>query len=153
MTPDKTPGNYYVTVSLQEQVTPLLGPFVNNHAAALDAVELAAQTLQQLDPRANECKYGTMRMGTTICEPGILNQVLADVPGLARVYRLLVHLPGGRIARAKTYGASPQDATKNAIASVPAAEWIEVIGEERVQVYGEIEQRAKTLLLPSGRKH
>ena len=61
--PDTQPGFYYVTVrdptSLRYCI--LRGPFINDHAAALAAVDEAMQRAIQSDPRGCWYEYGTCR--------------------------------------------------------------------------------------------
>jgi hypothetical protein len=59
--PDPRPGFYYVSVADGPRTARLRGPFVDNHAGALAAVEAARATLQDLDPRAAFFAFGTCR--------------------------------------------------------------------------------------------
>lgn len=66
-TPDTKPGAYYVSVVRGSDWRPLVGPFINNHAAALDLVDAARDKAMSLDPRAVWYAFGTVRIDI---EPG-----------------------------------------------------------------------------------
>jgi hypothetical protein len=74
--PDPRPGNYYVTAIDGDRWVPLLGPFVNDHRGALDAVEVVRNKACSLDPRAWWYAFGTARWEKS--DPGRLNDVLAN---------------------------------------------------------------------------
>lgn len=61
-TPDSKPGAYYVSVSRGSDYRFLLGPFVNDHAAALEMVEPVRRKAEELDPRASWYAFGTARI-------------------------------------------------------------------------------------------
>lgn len=79
-TPDTKPGNYYVTVKKDNgDFRFLLGPFENDHQAALNAVEGARKMAGEIDPRADWYFYGTARLdlsqpGEPAAPVGILNK-------------------------------------------------------------------------------
>lgn len=75
--PDAKPGAYYVTVVRDDGAhRRLLGPFVNDHAGALEAVRDARDKAEELDPRAVWYSFGTARLPEYFNEPGILNDYL-----------------------------------------------------------------------------
>jgi hypothetical protein len=60
--PDSKPGFYYVSVVKGHDNFRLLrGPFVNDHAGALAAVDAARRKACDLDPRGHWYAYGTCR--------------------------------------------------------------------------------------------
>jgi len=62
--PDSRPGFYYVTVRRDAPRTEyrlLRGPFVNDHAAALAAVDETMRRAMSYDPKACWYAYGTCR--------------------------------------------------------------------------------------------
>ena len=59
---DTKPGEYYVTVVDGNRYNFLLGPFTNDHQAALDHVEAARKKAQELDPRSAFYTFGTARL-------------------------------------------------------------------------------------------
>lgn len=75
---DTQPGNYYVSVvNDQGQYRLLLGPFHNDHQAALDSVQHVRQIAEQLDRKAIWYSFGTCRVERQDGVPphqGILNQ-------------------------------------------------------------------------------
>lgn len=72
--PDTAPGNYYVSVRRDDGQTRLLrGPFRNDHAGALAAVQAASAEAERLDPKAVWYSYGTVRMPEDFERPGILD--------------------------------------------------------------------------------
>lgn len=80
--PDTKPGFYYVSVVRGERDYRLLrGPFVNDHAGALAAVEAARFRSYDLDPRAAFYSYGTCRQDGD-AGPGILDKL--DAAAAAR---------------------------------------------------------------------
>lgn len=80
--PDPRPGFYYVSVVLGSNDYRLLrGPFVNDHAAALAAVDAARYRAYDLDPRAAWYAYGTCRLEED-AGPGILDRL--DAAAAAR---------------------------------------------------------------------
>jgi hypothetical protein len=79
--PDTKPGFYYVSVyrcnnnaGIDGQTRLLRGPFVNDHAGALAAVNSARGLAQQLDPRTIWDAFGTVRYARTQ-GPGILDRL------------------------------------------------------------------------------
>ncbi len=79
--PDTQPGNYYV--SAMDPGTgnswPVLGPFPNDHAAALSAVAEATAFCQAHHPRSIWFSFGTVRMDTTYLKPGTANAHLTHL--------------------------------------------------------------------------
>lgn len=80
--PDNKPGAYYVSVRRgASDWRPLVGPFINNHAAALALVDRAQAKAMDMDPRACWYYFGTVRIDI---EPdkappaGILNKFFAE---------------------------------------------------------------------------
>lgn len=81
--PDPRPGFYYVSVlrdsrDAQPDYRLLLGPFVNDHAGALAAVEGARLRAMQFDARAQWYAYGTCRCASNQ-GPGILNTLSTEI--------------------------------------------------------------------------
>lgn len=73
--PDSKPGFYYVSVVRGANDYRLLrGPFVNDHAGALAAVDAARFRAYDLDPRAAWYSYGTVRVDKN-AGPGILDKL------------------------------------------------------------------------------
>lgn len=71
--PDTRPGFYYVSVVRDDGAHRLLrGPFVNDHPAALAAVDGARHIACKLDRRGHWYAYGTCRTETD-AGPGILD--------------------------------------------------------------------------------
>lgn len=70
---DTETGNYYVTVADGGRVSPIVGPFKDNHQAALDLVDQARQVAQEVDPRAAFYAFGTARYPAEYDIPGMLN--------------------------------------------------------------------------------
>lgn len=71
---DTKPGEYYVTAADGGKAWRFLGPFTNDHQAALDMVEAVRTKAEELDPRAFWCAYGTARFELGDNRPGTLNQ-------------------------------------------------------------------------------
>lgn len=69
--PDTKPGNYYVSVIDGPRSALLLGPFENDHAAALAMVDKVRAKAEEVDPRASWYAFGTCRMDAS--RPGRLN--------------------------------------------------------------------------------
>ena len=59
---DTRDGEYYVSVVDGARYALLLGPFVNDHAAALSRVEAVKKFAQSIDPRAIFYAFGTCRL-------------------------------------------------------------------------------------------
>lgn len=78
--PDNKPGNYYVSVRKDSgDWRVLLGPFPNDHAAALAWVDPARRKAEELDPRACWYSYGTVRLEPDAALPnGALNRFFPE---------------------------------------------------------------------------
>ncbi len=74
--PDTKPGSYYVSVRDNGCFGLLLGPFPNDHQAALDHVAQGRQLAEEVDPRAAFFSFGTCRMPEDYTKPGHLNDLL-----------------------------------------------------------------------------
>lgn len=74
-TPDTVPGNYYVSVRNDKgEYRLLLGPFENDHAAALAEVDKVRLYASQVDPKSVWYFFGTARKDLDAPAPdGILN--------------------------------------------------------------------------------
>ncbi len=75
--PDTKPGNYYVSVIDGRRKAVLLGPFLNDHAAALNQVDAVRKKAMDLDPKAAFYSFGTCRIpddDTVPIRAGLLNQ-------------------------------------------------------------------------------
>ena len=72
--PDTRPGEYYVTAFDGSRYAKLLGPFTDDHQAALNHVEKVRAKAEQIDPRAVFYAFGTCRI-----PPGDSVQVRAGV--------------------------------------------------------------------------
>lgn len=73
-TPDTKPGNYYVSVRRDDgDFRCLLGPYRDDHKAALAMVDEARKVAEELDPKAFWYSYGTLRTEYSYSKPGILN--------------------------------------------------------------------------------
>lgn len=80
--PDTKPGLYYVSAMNEtgRKWVPLLGPFRDNHAAALAKVDGVRTLACDLDPRGTWWSYGTARIDYQDSPPqGRLNGHFADV--------------------------------------------------------------------------
>ena len=75
---DLQPGYYYVSVIDGPRWSFLLGPFPNNHAAALRMVNKVKKKAAEVDPRAHFYAFGTARLPLE-CSPrkGVLNDLFA----------------------------------------------------------------------------
>lgn len=74
--PDTKPGFYYVSVIHGAKVLMALGPFVNNHALALEMVPIVEKHVDAMnDPKAPWYAYGTCRADDDQ-GPGKLNAAL-----------------------------------------------------------------------------
>lgn len=74
--PDNKPGFYYVSVISGQRKLLALGPFVNNHALALEMVPIVERHVDGMnDPRAPWYAYGTARADKDL-GPGKLNAAL-----------------------------------------------------------------------------
>lgn len=74
--PDTAPGNYYVSVidPYTGRFGLLLGPFKNDHAAALAMVEKVRAKAEELDWRAHFYAFGTCRLPEGYDRPGRMNR-------------------------------------------------------------------------------
>lgn len=71
--PDTRPGNYYVSIVDGPKYALLLGPFVDDHQAALDAVQSVRDKAFELNPaQATFAGFGTCRV-SDYSKPGALN--------------------------------------------------------------------------------
>jgi hypothetical protein len=61
-TADNKPGEYYVSVVHGPRKGLLLGPFTNNHQAALDMVDTVRTKAEELDAMAVFYAFGTVRL-------------------------------------------------------------------------------------------
>lgn len=80
--PDTKPGLYYVSAMNEtgRKWVPLLGPFPDNHAAALEKVDDVRTLACDIDPRGVWWSYGTVRIDHQVDPPqGRLNDRLANV--------------------------------------------------------------------------
>lgn len=59
---DTQPGEYYVTAIDGMRSVRLLGPFTNDHRAALNMVDAVRRKAEELDPRAHWYAFGTCRL-------------------------------------------------------------------------------------------
>jgi hypothetical protein len=72
--PDTQPGNYYVSVRRDDgDFRCLVGPFRDDHAAALALVDKARTVAETVDPKAAWYSYGTLRTAYDYDKPGVLN--------------------------------------------------------------------------------
>lgn len=82
-TPDTKPGNYYVSVreTSGEAFWLALGPFINNHAGALAAVDAVRGVYYEHDRsgKAPWMAYGTVRMTDDVTKPGVVNAYLPEL--------------------------------------------------------------------------
>lgn len=77
--PDTKPGAYYVSVMRGDGAwRPMVGPFIDNHAAALALVDKARAKAESLDPRAVWYSFGTVRVDSDAPPAGILNQFFSQ---------------------------------------------------------------------------
>jgi hypothetical protein len=71
---DTKPGNYYVSVRRDDgDFRCLVGPFRDDHPAAIALVDKARAVAEQLDPKAVWYAFGTLRTAYDYDKPGILN--------------------------------------------------------------------------------
>lgn len=78
--PDPRPGFYYVTVRKDmegPQYQTLRGPFVNDHGAALAAVDESMRRAIEYDPRGHWYAYGTCRAEIDL-GPGLFDRLDAN---------------------------------------------------------------------------
>jgi len=75
--PDSKQGNYYVTATDAGRVAFLVGPYRDDHAAALAMVDTARRIAPEVDRAAIWYAYGTARVDPDVYDkPGILNQYI-----------------------------------------------------------------------------
>ncbi len=74
--PDDAQGNYYVSIIDGTRRGLLAGPFPNDHAGALAAVDRVRGVACRLDPKAWFYAYGTCRLPLGTSPPGRLNNWL-----------------------------------------------------------------------------
>lgn len=72
--PDPRPGFYYVSVLDGPKSARVRGPFKDDHAAALAAVDKTRRQLNHLEPRSAFYAFGTCRSETDL-GPGYLDVV------------------------------------------------------------------------------
>ena len=78
-TPDTAPGHYYVSVVDAGRTGLLVGPFVNNHAAALACVDRARTVAESVNDRAVWYAFGTVRLDPDVAvKPAVLNSHFAS---------------------------------------------------------------------------
>ena len=83
--PDTEPGNYYVTCRDGDQTWLMLGPFENDHASAIAAVE-PVRTLCTRDNRKSVFySFGTARFAPDFTRPGNANKYLPELLNPATV--------------------------------------------------------------------
>lgn len=78
--PDSRPGFYYVTVrrdTAPPEYRILRGPFINDHSAALAAVDDAMRRAIDYDPRGCWYAYGTCRSEVDL-GPGLFDKLDAE---------------------------------------------------------------------------
>jgi len=73
--PDTKKGSYYVSVIDGSRYVLALGPFINDHQAALDRVDAVRDYVRDHDPRGHFYSFGTAR--TDSDRPGKLNAILS----------------------------------------------------------------------------
>jgi hypothetical protein len=73
-TPDTQPGSYYVSARSGDKHWLLLGPFVDDHAAALRMVEPVRALANQHEPRSAFYAFGTCRYAPGETQPGSANR-------------------------------------------------------------------------------
>jgi hypothetical protein len=78
--PDRKPGFYYVSVVDGRRVALALGPFVDDHAGALEQVARVRDHVRARSDRAWFYSYGTVRCDVD-CGTGRLNAELEAVAG------------------------------------------------------------------------
>lgn len=77
MQPDTKPGAYYVSAVDTGRTALLFGPFMNDHAGALAAVDKVRKAACDVDPRAHWYAFGTVRLYDRETYPlGSLNNLL-----------------------------------------------------------------------------
>lgn len=80
--PDSKPGAYYVSVIRSDgDYRLVLGPFVNDHAAALAWIEPVRKKAEGMDPRAVWYAFGSVRLDAkdgAVLPAGILNKFFPE---------------------------------------------------------------------------
>lgn len=78
--PDTKPGSYYVSVKRDDGAFRLLlGPFIDDHKAALDMVDAVRRKAEELDARACWYAFGTCAVREGAATPaGILNSYFPE---------------------------------------------------------------------------
>lgn len=79
--PDTKPGAYYVSVLRGNDYRVLLGPFMDDHAAALASVDKVRAKAEELDVKAVWYAFGTCRIPvqpTELLPKGILNDYFPE---------------------------------------------------------------------------
>ena len=82
-TPSTKQGNFYVTVIRGSRVALLLGPFENDHAAALRMVEPVRKEAEARDPFMVFDAFGTTGYFDGTNKPGALNAAFGLSTGAA----------------------------------------------------------------------
>lgn len=85
--PDTAPGNYYVSAVDPDtrDLYLMLGPFPNDHASALAAVdEVRALCMKHGGVKAHFMSYGTVRVADGVTKPGSANELLRHLLPAAR---------------------------------------------------------------------
>lgn len=76
--PDTKPGSYYVSVVRQpggnKNTRLLAGPFVDDHAAALVAVDQVRRLATDYDMKTYFDAFGTVRLPSSYTRPGFFNK-------------------------------------------------------------------------------
>jgi len=76
---DLRPGHYYVTIIDGPRYGFLLGPYHNNHAAAIRDINLARELAHEVDPFSDFASFGTARIPLEM-KPrvGVLNDMAKE---------------------------------------------------------------------------
>ena len=90
--PDTKSGCYYVSAVYNGRKALLLGPFVNNHAKALEMVDAAREKVYELDSRAPWYAYGTCRTEPDYHQPGKLNHLLGVQTEIVENGKTIIYL-------------------------------------------------------------
>ena len=78
--PDTKPGDYYVSAIDGKRYALLLGPFRDDHKAALAMVDKAQARAMQVDIKAPWYSYGTCRLEHGTGKPGVFNAYFGVKP-------------------------------------------------------------------------
>lgn len=87
--PDTQPGNYYVSAIEDNGYHLVMGPFVNDHAAALAHVDAVRAVSCDVDRRAVWMRFGTCRKAPGTGGLGLINKradLLARVEGMVAAH-------------------------------------------------------------------